>query len=104
VLFRTEFPQLVAQLDDAILLDRISQAVRWALQYKLSTGEALVAYVGMALAAGPAFNGDAKVRHYMELPGHTPDEKVRIMFKRYLDALHPPPVRDPSPAKITPPR
>jgi hypothetical protein len=86
-LFREKFPQLVGRLDDAVLLDRVSAGVRQARAYGASTGEGILAYVGLSLAAGPEFNSNPKIRFFLELPGSDPDQRIHRLFKRVLETL-----------------
>jgi hypothetical protein len=85
-LLREQFPQLVHRLDDRTLLDRIATGVQKAQSYRVCTDEGILGYVGLSLAAGPAFNNDAKIRHFLELPGD-PDSKIRWLFNRVVEKL-----------------
>jgi len=86
-LLRERFPQLVSRLDDPMLLQRIALGVRQARGLGVRTGEGILAYVGLSIAAGPAFNTDPKIRYFFELPGRDPDSKVRWLFKRVVQTL-----------------
>jgi hypothetical protein len=84
---RKDFPHLVAQFSDAVLLERIAVSTRWALEYGVRTGEGLLAYIALSLVAGPSFNGDPKIRQYFEFPGNEPDVKVEHLFKQVTEKL-----------------
>ena len=86
-LLREQSPQLTARFDDRKLLDRIASAVPKARALGVRTGEGIVAYVGLSIAAGPSFNDDTKVRQFLELKSDDPDLKVRWLFKRVLETL-----------------
>src|SRR6266851_5597528 len=86
-LLRESFPQLVSRFDNSALLDRIAAGVERARAYGILTGTGILAYVGLSLAAGPAFNSDPKIRHFLELPGNDPDRKVQWLFLRVVETL-----------------
>lgn len=84
---RQRFPQLVARLDDRTLLDRITNGVKSAQAYRIVTGEGILAFVGLCIAAGPTFSNEPKIRHFFEVPGDSPDRKVEWLFKRVVEKL-----------------
>ena len=86
-LLRDQFPQLVARFDDRTLLDRIGKAVPQARSYGVRSGDGILAYVGMSLAAGPAFHEDPKICRFLEIQGSDPDLKIRWMFDRVVTNL-----------------
>jgi hypothetical protein len=85
--YRQNYPDLVSRYDDATLLQKIAEADRRAETYKLETDEGYVAYIGLALAAGPQFHTDPKITAYMESPGKDPDAKVEWLFNRVSEQL-----------------
>jgi hypothetical protein len=87
-LLREKFPQLVQRLDDQMLFDRIVAAVKSARAFGVRTGEGILGYVGLAIAAGPAFNQNVKVRRFFEYPGDDDvDQRVRWLFTRVTEKL-----------------
>jgi hypothetical protein len=80
-------PQLTARLDDRALLDRIAAAAQKARSYGVRTGEGILAYVGLSIAAGPAFHDDPKISSFLKLQGDDPDVKVRWLFTRVVESL-----------------
>ena len=86
-LLRDRFPQLVDRFDDHTLLDRIGKAVPQARSYGITSGEGILAYLGMSLAAGPAFHADPQICAFLSLKGRDPDSRVRWMFERVLTNL-----------------
>jgi hypothetical protein len=87
------FSQSLRRLDEAVLLDRISVSVRTARTYGVRTGEGVLAYVRLALAAGPAFNTDPQVRMFLAQPSGNPDERVHRLFTRIVTSLQTTPAK-----------
>jgi hypothetical protein len=88
-LLREQSPDLVAKLDDATLLERIAAAVGRARGYGVQTGEGILAYVGLSLAAGAKFDDDPKIQPFLRRPGEDPDAKIHWLFTRILESLQP---------------
>jgi hypothetical protein len=86
-LLRTKFPQLVGRLEGAVLLDRIAVSVQQARSYGVRSGEGILAYVGLSLAAGPSFDTNPKVRDFLALSCDDSESKVHWLFKRVVDTL-----------------
>jgi hypothetical protein len=86
-LLREQSPQLVARLDDKALYDGIAAAVRKARVYGVRTGEGMLAYVSLSIAAGQAFHNDPKIRRFLDLHNDDPDVKVRWLFETVLKKL-----------------
>ncbi len=101
-LLREKSPQLVSRLDDRALLESISVSVPRARTYGIGTGRGILAYVGLAIAAGPAFHVDTKIRYFLELPGDDPDVKIRWLFKKVAESLQRIPLKsDTSPSQTS---
>ncbi len=79
--YRNKVPQLVNRFDDLELQRRIAEATRKARVWGVHTGEGIIQFVGIALAAGPTFDEDPKVRHFLTLPGSTPERKVHRLLE-----------------------
>jgi hypothetical protein len=86
-LLRDQFPQLVARLHDRALLDKIATAAHGARAYGVRTGEGILAYVGLSIAAGPQFPNDPNIRSFLELQNDEPDAKIRWLFMRVIETL-----------------
>jgi hypothetical protein len=84
---REQSPQLVARFDDRALLDKIATAAQNARAYGVRTGEGILAYVGLSIAAGPRFHDDPKIRSFLELKSDQPDVKIRWLFTRVIETL-----------------
>jgi hypothetical protein len=83
--FREQSPQLVERLDDSTLLDWIEKADRAADEYGFEKDESRVAYIGLALTAGPAFHSDPQIRAYLQMPGGTPDGKIEWLYETVVN-------------------
>jgi hypothetical protein len=84
---REHSPQLVAKLDDAALLSRIAPAAQKAREYGIRTGEGVLAYVGLAIAAGPGIHDDPKIRVFLEQDPGSPDAKVEWLYINVLESM-----------------
>lgn len=86
-LLREQSPQLTARFDDRTLLDRVAAAVWKADKYGLSTGEGILAFVGLSLAAGPRFHDNPAIRRFFETKADDPDLKIRWLFAKVIENL-----------------
>jgi hypothetical protein len=86
-LLRVQSPQLTARFDDRTLILRIAAAVQKAGAYGVRTGEGILAYVGLSIAAGPEFHNDPKIRSFLELKTDDPDIKIRWLFTKVVETL-----------------
>ena len=86
-LLREQAPQLVARFDDRTLFDKIATAAHNARAYGVRTGEGILAYVGLSIAAGPRFHNDPNIRNFLELKSDEPDAKIRWLFTRVMETL-----------------
>lgn len=87
--FRTHFVQWVQRFDDLALRGRVEQALAQAQRYGFQADESWVAFVGMALAAGPSFDTSARVAEFLAAPGADPDANVQWLFERVTRQLAP---------------
>jgi hypothetical protein len=85
--FREKFPELVRRFEDPALLERIAQGDRHADSYGIQTDNGVVAYIGLSLAAGPAFHTDPNISGFLGMPGNDPDAKIEWLFKRVVEKL-----------------
>lgn len=88
--YRRNTPQLVSHFDDVELRQRVADATRKARRWGVRTGEGILQFVGLALAAGPAFDEEPKVRHFLTLPDSPPDHKVRRLVELVVEDLEEP--------------
>ena len=80
--YRTKFPQLVARLDGSALEARIRSAIAHSDALGVKTAAGRVAYVGLALSAGPRFETNETVIRFVTLEGGDPDANVEWLFRR----------------------
>jgi hypothetical protein len=85
--FRDKCPGLVQRLDDDTLIARIAAAVERAGAQGLESDAGNIAFVGMSLAAGPAFFDDPEINRFLAMPGNDHDAKVQWLFGRVLGKL-----------------
>ncbi len=83
---RAEFARSGTGLGHEVILNRILQSVRQARACGLRTGLGVLAYVRLALAAGPAFNTDPQIREF--LVGGNPDDRIHRLFRRTAESQH----------------
>jgi hypothetical protein len=84
---RENFPELVARLDSRTLLERVETAAPKARSYGIRTTEGVLAYIGLSIAAGPAFHTNPKICSFLESKADDPDLKIRWMFQRVVENL-----------------
>jgi hypothetical protein len=80
-------PELTFGYKPDDLHERIVTAAARARALGLTTAEGVIGFVGLALAAGPAFEQDGQVHRFLTLPGHDADSKVRWLFQRVVQIL-----------------
>ena len=78
--YRSNTPELVVRFNDQELGHRIAEATKRARTWRIESSEGILQFVGLALAAGRAFDEDPKVHDFLALPGHTTEEKIRRLI------------------------
>jgi hypothetical protein len=87
--FRSRIPQMVRHVDDRELETRVRTAIDQARAWGMSGEDGIMQYVGLYLAAGPAFGNGPAVCHFLSHPGATPEVKVRRLFQLVVAKLNP---------------
>jgi hypothetical protein len=84
---RSRAPQFMRRFSNDELQQRISVAWPQARAFGLSSSNAIAQFVGLAIAAGPAFDRDPAVRNFMMMPGSAPDAKMQRLLEIVVGKL-----------------
>jgi hypothetical protein len=84
---REKVPQLVERLSDGALVSRIAEATSIARKSGVQTSEGLLAYIGLSMAAGHAFNRDSKVREFLFSNREGSDARIEWLYQRVVESL-----------------
>jgi hypothetical protein len=84
---RLHVPGLVAHIDDAVLLERIRAAVPQARAAGIRSDEGVLAFVALAIAAGPGFFQHPSIRKFFAGQADDPERKIRWLYQRVTAKL-----------------
>lgn len=84
---RAQVPGLVVRLNDATLLSRIGAAVPRARVIGIRSDEGVMAFVALAIAAGPNFLEEARIRKFLDSRADDPELKIRWLYQRVTAKL-----------------
>ena len=79
--FRTQTPEYMKRFSDGQLKEKIGESIPKARALGLNSGQAIMQYTALALAAGPRFHELPQVQALMTMPGYTPELKLRRLLQ-----------------------
>ncbi len=85
--FRNKIPDLLKSYDDSGLKATIAEASRKARVYGVRSPDGVVRFVGLALAAGPKFDEDPEIHHFLTLAEPDAEQKVQWLVRRIAEKL-----------------
>lgn len=82
-----ELRDVVVNMDDIALLERIRESERRGARYGVESEAAVSQWVCLTFLAGPDFDDMPEVRAYLKEPEPSPDEKMEELIKNIEEEL-----------------